>query len=175
MDNAAAARAERDLPRLDSVTDVVAWLVTTYGAAEVSWRQWREDLADEYVDRKRVRAALAIRGDVVRDALASAEERVQFVEDEEDPFDPDDYPAKNRDHLVALNEMSIGQRVLVVLEGRKDRGPVSNFRVHGAAQRLREDLWAITECLPRDPGPVQPGAFADELARRRPDRQDLPL
>lgn len=174
MDNAAIARAARGLHRLRTVAHVVAWLEEQYDATAVPWRQWRDNLADEYVDRKRVRAALTITGPAVP-PLASAEERLHFVEDPDDPFDPDEYPAKHREENIALDELNTGRRVFVVLEGRKDREPVTNYRVHGAAQRLREDLWAVTECLPRDPGPTEPGPFADELALQRPDRPDRPL
>ena len=45
------------------------------------------------------------------------------------------------------------ERAIVVLEttpAHHDR--VGNFRVYGAAQWLRESLWAATGIVPRDPG-----------------------
>ena len=172
----AIARQHYAVPRAETVSEVRA-LLETWSAKPVDLEQHRENLYDEFVDAPLVAACFRIDDAPLLRARATDEERANFAEDPDDPFDPDEYGPENAAWTTLAHDLSTLRAVVVIVErSPDDEDRVGNFRVHGGGQWLRESLWAATGVLPRDPGPVAGELFAQALsAAGRGEQQADPL
>jgi len=147
-----AARAHYAVPQATTLPEVEA-LLRRWGAVELALERFAPNILDEFVD-----ASLAVSLFTILDApllrgRATAEEQRNFDADSAGPFDPNEYGMDQAEWTTYSHQMETLERAIVVLEttpAHHDR--VGNFRVYGAAQWLRESLWAATGIVPRDPG-----------------------
>ena len=147
-----AARAHYAVPQVTTLPEVEA-LLRTWGAVELALESFAPNILDEFVD-----ASLAVSLFTILDApllrgRATAEEQRIFDADSVEPFDPNEYGTDQAEWTTYSHQMETLERAIIVLEAaptQHDR--VGNFRVYGAAQWLREGLWAATGIVPRDPG-----------------------
>lgn len=107
---------------------------------------------DDFVASDYVVAAFTLADAAVLQQRATEEERAMFVPDPDEMFDPLEYGAEMVEWTTWSYEMSVLQRLLVLVERHpRDADRVGGFRVYGPGQWLRESLWAATGVVPRDP------------------------
>ena len=146
-----AARAHYAVPAATTLTEVTA-LLGTWGGIELPFERFAANLFDEFVDASLATSLITILNAPLLRARSTAEERHHSA-DPDEPFDPNEYGADQADWTTYSHQMETLQRAIIILEAapaEPDR--VGNFRVYGAAQWLRESLWAATGIVPRDSG-----------------------
>jgi len=148
-----AARAHYAVPAATTLTEVAA-LLETWGGIELPLERFAANVFDEFVDASLVTSLFTILNAPLLKARATAEEQQHiFSADPDEPFDPNEYGADQADWTTYSHQMETLERAIIILEAAPTAPDhVGNFRVYGAAQWLRESLWAATGIVPRDPG-----------------------
>ncbi|WP_104138311.1 MULTISPECIES: hypothetical protein [unclassified Cryobacterium] len=147
-----AAREHYAVPAATTLMEGTT-LLETWGGIELPFDRFAANLFDEFVDASLATSMFTILDAPLLKARATAEERHIFSADPDEPFDPNEYGADQADWTTYSHQMETLQRAIIILEAapaEPDR--VGNFRVYGAAQWLRESLWAATGIAPRDSG-----------------------
>lgn len=137
--------------------DEITHFLESLGAVPLSLERYWLDLVDEFVDPQLLAGAVTLYAPALIQDRANTEEKINFIIDPGEEFDPLEFGEQNREWTTYSHEIEGLQRLHIVLEHALDQPDrLGNFRIYGGGQWLRETLWAASTVLPRDVGSPDP-------------------